>query len=418
MTNQRSHLDERNAAIRIIDRLRDADHIAYLAGGCVRDQLLGVIPKDYDVATDARPEQISNLFERTAAVGAAFGVMLVRDFGPSIEVATFRSDGPYSDSRRPDHVHFSTPEMDAQRRDFTINALFLDPRDDGDQIIDFVGGKSDIDSKILRAVGNPEARLQEDHLRALRAVRFSARYGLSIDAMTSNAILAHASDLVGVSIERIGDEVHKMMNHRTRLRAAELMEILTLDRAIFSDHSMSNTHDALCDIDDSAHATTALAAWAFDRYGSRVLSRQGASQTSWATKLDMSNSQSEHFINVLEITGILIADWDSMNIAQRKRLASRTHAQEALKLLAALDSNLTSHILNNIGSMSSDGIGLEPEPMINGQTLIEMGHAPSRTFKDVLDRVYNAQLEGRIVNPESARKLAQELFIMPDKSDQ
>lgn len=418
MTNERSHLDERSAAIQIIDRLRSAEHTAYLAGGCVRDQLLGVIPKDYDVATDARPEHISKLFNRTAAVGAAFGVMLVRDFGPTIEVATFRSDGPYSDSRRPDHVHFSTPEMDAQRRDFTINALFLDPRDDGDQIIDFVNGKSDIDAKILRAVGDPEARLQEDHLRALRAVRFSARYGLSIDPTTFDAILAHASDLVGVSIERIGDEVHKMMNHPTRLRAAELMEQLTLDQAVFGDQSGTSSTHALRAINDTANATTALAAWAFDRYGPRVLHRTGARDMSWTTKLDMSNSQSEQFLSVLEIVGIINAQWESMDISQRKRLASHTHAPEALKLLTAIDSHTATKISNDIDSMSSDGIGLAPEPLISGQTLIEMGHAPGRLFKDVLDRVYNAQLEGRIENPQSARKLAQELFIMLKKSDQ
>src|SRR5690606_2366392 len=171
----------------IASTLRSHGHIAYFAGGCVRDALLGHPPTDYDIATDATPDRVQSLFDRTAAVGAHFGVVLVKRRGVTVEVATFRSEGPYSDQRRPDSVTFSDPESDARRRDFTINALFLDPLA-GDKVIDFVGGRQDLKAGVVRAVGDPEARLAEDHLRALRAVRFTARLGFRLDQATAKAI--------------------------------------------------------------------------------------------------------------------------------------------------------------------------------------------------------------------------------------
>src|SRR5690606_2867641 len=181
----------------IASTLRSHGHIAYFAGGCVRDALLGHPPTDYDIATDATPDRVQSLFDRTAAVGAHFGVVLVKRRGVTVEVATFRSEGPYSDQRRPDSVTFSDPESDAQRRDFTINALFLDPlagghQSDGGQVIDFVGGQRDLQQKVVRAVGDPDQRLAEDHLRALRAVRFAARLGFRLDEPTAEAIRRHA----------------------------------------------------------------------------------------------------------------------------------------------------------------------------------------------------------------------------------
>ena len=410
--------NERDAAIEIINILRKAGHTAYLAGGCVRDQLLGEVPKDYDVATSAHPEHIAELFKKTAAVGAAFGVMLVRDFGPTIEVATFRSDGPYSDARRPDHVHFSSPEEDAQRRDFTVNALFLDPHEDGDTIIDFVNGQADIKARILRAVGDPDARLKEDHLRALRAVRFAARYGLSMDPKTSDAIKAHASELRGVSIERIGHEIHRMMAHPSRASAAKMIQDLSLDAVIFTDSCSSPTIPTLSALDDQADSITAMAAWAFDRFGQCILNRKGAPGTKWDLKLDMSNQSKEQFIATLQIAGIFISQWSDLGIAQRKRLASRPHCCDGLTLAHAFNPEAASAINSDIESMTSDGIGLSPDPLITGQTLIEMGHSPGQGFKEVLDRVYDAQLEGKVDSFESARNLAQELFVKLSQSDQ
>lgn len=403
--------NERDAAISIIDALRKADHTAYLAGGCVRDQLLGEVPKDYDVATSAHPEHIEKLFKKTAAVGAAFGVMLVRDFGPTIEVATFRSDGPYSDARRPDHVHYSSPEEDAQRRDFTINALFLDPSDSGDTIIDFVNGQADIEARILRAVGDPDARLKEDHLRALRAVRFAARYNLTIDSITNEAIKLHANELSGVSIERVGEEIRRMMAHDSRARAAGLLQLLTLDRAIFGCDPKSPELPTLLDLDPSADAPTALAAWAYDRIGPSVLSKVGAFGTRWSSKLDMSNNDREQFAATLIIAGQLLTEWDNLSMAHRKRLACRPHCCGAILLARAIHPKATDALSTDIESMQSDDIGLSPDPLISGQTLIEMGHQPGQGFKEVLDRVYDAQLEGKVDSFESARNLAQELFV-------
>jgi tRNA nucleotidyltransferase/poly(A) polymerase len=411
MSTTNAHIDERDGAITIIKTLRNAGHTAYLAGGCVRDLLLGETPKDYDVATSAHPEDIAKLFKKTAAVGAAFGVMLVRDFGPTIEVATFRSDGPYSDTRRPDHVEFSSPEMDAQRRDFTINALFLDPNDDGDEIIDFVQGKADVERRILRAVGDPHQRLKEDHLRALRAVRFAARYDLEIDPITSEAIKQHASELSGVSVERIGEEVRRMMAHSSRARAAGLLQQLTLDRAIFGSESKSDQLPILMELDPDADSTTALAAWAIDRLND-------TSAHDWRKRLDLSNDETQKLSATIEIAGVLLNQWNELSTPAKKRLSCRDHCCGAIMLARAINAKLTEMICNDIQMMESDGIGLNPEPMINGQVLIEMGHQPGARFKEVLDLVYDAQLEGKVNSTDSARNLASELFVKYNKSDQ
>ena len=159
---------DRDDALAVVRRLREAGHVAYFAGGCVRDQLLGLTPKDYDVATDAPPQRVRELFTRTDAVGAAFGVILVRQRRSQIEVATFRTDLEYRDGRRPEGVRFTTAEQDARRRDFTINGLFYDPLDD--RVIDYVGGQADLKEKVLRAIGDPDERFAEDHLRLLRAI--------------------------------------------------------------------------------------------------------------------------------------------------------------------------------------------------------------------------------------------------------
>lgn len=410
MTAPSTQSSEREAAIRIIAALRTHDHTAYLAGGCVRDQLLGEIPKDYDVATSAHPEHIARIFKKTAAVGAAFGVMLVRDYGPTIEVATFRSDGPYTDARRPDHVQYSSPEEDAQRRDFTINALFLNPTDDGDEIIDLVNGQADIDARILRAVGDPHQRLKEDHLRALRAVRFAARYDLAIDPTTSEAIKEHAKELSGVSIERIGDEVRRMMSHPSRARAAGLMQELELDRAIFGLRSESDHLIILLELDPEADAMTTLAAWAHDRL-------DHPQKNDWRLKLDLSNDESQQLRAVLEIAELLEHSWIESTTAAKKRLACRSYCCSAILLLRAMNTSLADRVSQEIQAMSDDGIGLDPEPLISGQVLIEMGHSPGKSFKDVLDLVYDAQLEGRVHSFDEARNLASELFVKYNKSD-
>ncbi len=196
-------------ALNILKEIRAAGFTAYFAGGAVRDQLLGRIPKDYDIATNALPEQIEDLFDKTVPVGKAFGVIMVVQNGIETEVATFREDAGYQDGRRPDSVHFCGAEEDAKRRDFTINGMFYDPI--ADEVIDYVGGKADLEKKIIRAIGDPDRRFAEDHLRMLRAVRFAHTLGFEIDPATRTAIQNHAADLAKISIERIENEFSRTL---------------------------------------------------------------------------------------------------------------------------------------------------------------------------------------------------------------
>ncbi len=210
----------------VVTRLRSAGFEALLAGGCVRDQLLGIPPKDYDVATSALPDEIRDLFGRrkTLAVGASFGVITV--IGPrgagQIDVATFRRDAAYSDGRHPDSVSFTTAEEDALRRDYTINGLFFDPLTN--RVIDYVGGQEDLHRGIVRAIGDPVQRIAEDKLRMVRGVRFAARFGFALDEPTRRAIQASAGELVICSAERIAAELRRILTHDSRARGVQLLE--------------------------------------------------------------------------------------------------------------------------------------------------------------------------------------------------
>jgi hypothetical protein len=211
----------RDAAVAVVERLREAGFEALFAGGCVRDMLLDQEPQDYDVATNARPEEIRRLFPRGRLVGAQFGVVLVRRFGWDLEVATYRSDGTYSDGRRPDQVEFGSREEDAQRRDFTINGMFFDPLTEA--VIDHVGGRADLDARLIRTIGAPEDRFAEDHLRMLRAVRFAARLGFDVEPPTMTAIQQHAAKLTAISAERIWSELEKILTGAARARGWRLL---------------------------------------------------------------------------------------------------------------------------------------------------------------------------------------------------
>ncbi len=206
----------------IIERLRQAGHRAYLVGGCVRDQLMGRAPADWDVATDATPERIEALFERVVPVGKAFGVMIVVRPEGDYEVATFRGDGDYHDGRRPTTVTFTGPEEDVRRRDFTINALLYDPV--AGEVLDYVGGVADIASGLIRTVGEASLRFREDRLRLLRAVRFAARTGFHLEASTAAAVRALAPLAASVSAERTGDELTRMLSEGAARRSFEMLE--------------------------------------------------------------------------------------------------------------------------------------------------------------------------------------------------
>lgn len=211
----------RAVAVHIIEKLTQAGHTALMAGGCVRDMLLGQEPKDYDVATSATPDEVTQLFPGAQTVGAHFGVVIVRVRHVHVEVATFRSDGSYSDGRRPDHVTFSTPEHDAQRRDFTVNGMFFDPLTD--RVIDYVGGENDLRIGLLRAIGVAAERFEEDRLRMLRAIRFATVLGFDIEHATWESICGSAPKIKSVSIERIRDEFVKTMRSPHRVRGFDLL---------------------------------------------------------------------------------------------------------------------------------------------------------------------------------------------------
>jgi len=215
----------RDFAVEVVRRLRDSGQQALWAGGCVRDRLMGQLPKDYDVATDAVPDRIRETFgkRRTLPIGAAFGVITV--LGPKgagqIDVATFRRDAAYSDGRHPDAVTFTDAEHDAQRRDFTINGLFYDPLED--RVIDYVGGQEDLTRRVIRAIGDPLARIAEDKLRMLRAVRFAARFDFAIEDRTLAAIKQQARELIIVAAERAAAELRLILTHANRARGVELL---------------------------------------------------------------------------------------------------------------------------------------------------------------------------------------------------
>jgi poly(A) polymerase len=210
-------------AHQVVSKLRAAGHQAFLVGGCVRDLLLGIAPKDFDVATDARPDRIMDLFPRSGQVGAHFGVVLVRDDFAQVEVATFRSDLDYTDGRRPGAVHFeSDPQQDVLRRDFTINGLLMDPQSGA--VLDLVGGRADLESRLVRAIGDPGARFREDHLRLLRAVRFAARLGFEIEAATFQAIQRHHGLIARVSAERVRDELVRILTEGGAERGFEMLD--------------------------------------------------------------------------------------------------------------------------------------------------------------------------------------------------
>lgn len=406
-------LAPRDAAVAIVRRLRDRGYSAYFAGGCVRDELLGQIPKDFDVATDARPDDIGNLFRRTAGVGAAFGVMLVREFGPTIEVATFRADGPYTDARRPDSVAFSDARQDALRRDFTINALFIDPlADGGPEVIDFVEGRRDLAGRTLRAVGDPDTRLAEDHLRALRGVRFAARYGLAIEPATADAMRRHAAALRGVSRERIGEEVRRMLTHQSRARAAGLLHELGLAAAVFEDNRAWD--GAVMErLDPDASYAAALMGLVIGRGGWEEEDKNPGS-ASRATKevrgaLLLSNDEREALRDGLATLGVLLGPWDGLGEAGRKRLASGPGFGDALAVLTAMDpggGGRAAAVRAEVDRLRGRFGGLRPKPLVDGAALIALGMTPGPRFATILDAVYDAQLEGRAASADQAQALA------------
>ncbi|HKW89899.1 MAG TPA: CCA tRNA nucleotidyltransferase [Candidatus Acidoferrales bacterium] len=435
----------RELAERICARLRDSGHQAYLVGGCVRDLLLKREPADYDVATDAGPERVQQLFPDSIAVGAQFGVIIVVEDSLQVEVATFRSDIGYADGRHPLRVEYSdTPEEDVRRRDFTINGLMLDPRDG--RVLDFVGGQADLRAGMIRAIGEAAKRFEEDKLRMVRAVRFSARFGYAIEPATKRAIVKFAPDVAQVSQERLRDELTKLLTEGAARRAFELLDETGLLRQLLPEISKMKgvaqppqfhpegdvwTHTLLM-LEGLPAGTSPTLAWGvllhdvgkpptfkapsgpndrirFDEHvevGTRMAEEI-------CRRFRFSNDDTEQ-IAALVANHLRFKDAPQMKQSTLKRFARLTRFDEHLELhrLDCLSShrNLENYEFVKRFLADTPAEAVRPQRLISGEDLKAMGFSPGPVFREILQVVEDAQLEGRITSREAALTLVRSQF--------
>lgn len=388
------------AAVDIIAALRAGDHAALLAGGCVRDRLLGRVPKDFDVATDATPDEVSRIFPRARRVGAKFGVMLVHKYGHDVEVATFRTDGPYSDGRHPDHVEFGTEGQDALRRDFTINGLFQDPTDD--RVIDHVGGQEDLNHRIVRTIGDPQERFAEDHLRMLRAVRFATRLGFEIEPRTADAIKRLADRLRGISPERVWRELEEILAGPERMRGWTLL-VATGLRAHLATHWPQMDSDTLV-----TRRLAALPARPVDPALGLAAVFRGAGDrqiTDACEALRLSNRMARRvrwLVSTLDTAG----DESSLELADLKVMMADPAWAELVDLLKAdliateADRAPVERLRRRAAAIAEKDIS--PKALLSGDELLEMGMAAGPRMGELLDALYRAQLNEQIKTHDEA----------------
>jgi poly(A) polymerase len=418
--------------IALIRHLRALGHKAYLVGGCVRDRLLGIAPKDFDIGTDAKPEQVAAYFPNSELVGAHFGVILVHRDGHHVEVATFRSEGTYSDGRRPDEVHFETqPALDAARRDFTINGLMEDPL--SGEILDFVGGQADLERKMIRAIGDPAQRFKEDHLRMLRAVRFAARLGFVIEPETLAAMRREASCIKQISVERIREEIVRILTEGGARRGIELLDengllqyVLPQVKAFqgvkqppeFHPEGDVWTH-VLMMLERMEHPSVCLAMGVLlhdvgkpptFRIAERIRfdghAEVGAEMSrELLNHLRFPNGEIEH-VTALVANHMKFKDVHQMRVSTLKRFLRLPDFDEHLELhrLDCLCSNGHLETYNFVRQKLHELTAQELRPgrLISGHDLIEAGYNPSPRFSEALTAVETAQLEGEIHTREEA----------------
>jgi poly(A) polymerase len=466
---------EFDAALDIIAALRAAGYEAYLAGGCVRDLLLGREPKDYDVATSATPDVVLEMFPRTFAVGAHFGVVLVATAAKSsgesrgaeriTEVATFRSDGAYSDGRHPDAVRYTTSaEEDVRRRDFTINGLLLDParlfpqglkpgsfdefdvraeaRTLHEAVIDHVGGLADLEAGIVRAIGQPELRFEEDHLRMLRAVRFAARFGFELDAATAAAMRRLAPKINLVSRERVRDELTKMLTEGCARRAFELLDETGLLAEVLPEVARmkgieqppqfhpegdvwTHTLQLLGQLEVDCPFTLAWGGLLHDvgkpptflradriRFNGHV-DVGVAISAEICRRFRFSNDETRQILSLVE-NHMRFADAPRMKASTLKRFFRLENFPEHLMLhrmdCMAGSGNLDhwSFVRERYESMPEEAV--RPQPLITGRELIAAGYRPGAGFREMLHAVEDAQLDGAISTSAEALALVRERF--------
>jgi len=427
----------RAAALRVCENLTRAGFRALMAGGCVRDQILGVAPRDYDIATSARPEQVARLFDVCIEVGAAFGIQIVVLPEGRFEVAAFRRDGPYSDGRRPDYVAYVDEVEDAQRRDFTINAMFFDPA--ADQVIDYVGGQEDLRARIVRAVGDPDQRFAEDHLRLLRGVRFAARLDYTIEPDTLAAMSRMAPLVAETSAERSRDELIKILTEGGARRAFELLDetgmlvhVLPEVAAMKGVAQPEQFHPEgdvfehtllMLENLDEPSATLAMGVLLHDvgkpltqTFEDRIRfnnhDKVGARLSeSISRRLRMSQADTARISWLVE-NHMRLAAFPKMRESKRKRFV-RHEAFPDLLELARLDCLASHRALEKVEAIRDYAANLPPEvlkppPLVGGNDLIAMGYTPGPLFSQILEAVEDAQLEGRLACAEEARKFVRE----------
>jgi putative nucleotidyltransferase with HDIG domain len=431
-------IDAKPLAVSIVRRLREAGYAAYLTGGCVRDLLLGNIPKDFDVATSARPDELLRLFPGAGQVGAHFGVVLVHEAGAQVEVATFRSDLDYHDGRHPDAVHFETdPRQDALRRDFTINALMMDPV--SGEVLDFVNGRADLSSKLIRAIGDPERRFREDHLRLLRAVRFAARLKFEIEAETFAAIQRLAPSVQIVSAERVRDEIARILTEGSARRGFEMLDGARLLQEVLPEvaalkgvaqppefHPEGDvwTHTLIM-LDGLRQPSITLALGVLLHDVGKPATFRVAERIRFDGHVEKGIEIARFLLNRLRFPNHVIEGVEAL-IGNHMKFMEVPRMRESTLKRFLRQPDFEEHMeLHRLDCLSSHG-GLEnyefvrrkqqevppeqlkPVPLLTGRELIAAGYRPGPMFGIVLREIEDAQLEGRISTAAEALQMARE----------
>jgi putative nucleotidyltransferase with HDIG domain len=429
-------------AASVVRKLQENGFVAYFAGGSIRDALRGTAPKDIDIATSAKPNEVQGLFRRTIPVGVQFGVVRVLEGDFEFEVATFRSDGIYLDGRRPQFVEFSTPEKDAVRRDFTVNGIFYDPVKD--KIIDFVGGREDLGRKLIRAIGLPSQRFAEDRLRMLRAVRLASTLAFEIESGTWSAIRAEASEILVVSPERVRDELLKMLVDAHRLRGFDLLDKSGLLAVILPEVEalkgceqpeqfhpegdvFVHTRMMLGLLGPEASGVQALSVLlhdigkpptrSFDPGDQRIRfnghDRVGAEMAEQVmTRLRFSRHEIDVVVEAVR-NHMIFKDVKQMRPAKLRRFMARANFEIELELhridCAGSHGDLENHqfLVNKASEFAREP--LIPPPLIRGDDLLALGLKPGPRIGQLLEAIQTAQLEGEVTSRDQALELLRTL---------